>query len=92
MTKLFIVIMFTDFQRNRIGYIGLFPSKQEILKTIKILNYNDLIFKDKKYKTCKSLFDCIEIPNQKKHYFNSYHLTKDKRIIHQQSEQRLGLV
>jgi len=78
--KLFIVIMYSDYKRTRIGYCGLFPTKQEILKRIPILNYNDLIFKTKKYKTCKSLFDCIEIPNDKKECFNSYHLTDDRRF------------
>ncbi len=78
--KLFVIVMYSDYERSRIGYCGLFPTKQEILKRIPILNYNDLIFKEKKYKTCKSLFDCIEIPTYKKHYFNSYHLTDDRRF------------
>ncbi len=72
--------MYSDYERTRIGYCGLFPNKQEILRRLPILNYNDLIFKTKKYKTCKSLFDCIEVPAHKKYLFNSYHLTRDKKI------------
>jgi hypothetical protein len=79
--RLFLIVMYTDFNRTRIGYCGLFPNKQEILKRIPILNYNDLVYKEKKYKTCKSLFDCIEIPSNKKHYFSSYHLSDYKRSI-----------
>jgi len=81
MSKLFIIILYSNYERTRISYFGLFSSKQEILKNIPILNYNDLIYKPKKYKTCKSLFDCLEVPNHKKHYFNSFHLTNDKRFI-----------
>lgn len=77
--KLFIVVMYSDFNRNRIGYAGLFPSKQEILKRIPILNYNDLVFKPKKYKTCKALFDCVEVTGDKKILFNTYHLCDHKR-------------
>ena len=80
-SKLFIVIMYSNFDKSRIGYVGLFPSKQEILKRIVLLNYNDLIFKPKKYKTVKSLFACIEIKQNKKHHFNTYHLTDDKKRI-----------
>ena len=72
--------MYSDYERQRIGYAGLFPTKQEILKRIPILNYNDLVFKKKKYKTCKALFDCMEVPTDKKILFNSYHLTDDKRF------------
>jgi hypothetical protein len=87
--KLFVIIMWSDYERTRIGYCGLFPNKQEILKRIPILNYNDLIYKEKKYKTCKSLFDCIEIPSNKKHYFSSYHLCDYKRFIQRQKHQHL---
>jgi hypothetical protein len=80
MGKLFIVIMYSDYERSRIGYAGLFPNKQEIIKTIPILNYNDLTFKVKKYRTCKSLFDVVEVDNKYKHYFNSYHLTRDRHL------------
>jgi hypothetical protein len=78
--KLFIVVMYSDFNRNRIGYAGLFPSKQEILKRIPILNYNDLVFKPKKYKTCKALFDCVEVTGDNKILFNSYHLCDHKKV------------
>ena len=77
-SKLFIIVMFRDFDRNKIAYAGLFPSKQEILKNIPLLSYNDLIYKPKKYKTPKSLFTCIEIPTNKKYLFNTYHLTRRK--------------
>jgi len=79
--KLFIVILYRDYSRDKISYAGLFPNKQEILKRIPILTYNDLVFKQKKYKTPKSLFTCIEVPMDKKYYFNSYHLTDDMRVI-----------
>lgn len=77
--KLFILVMYSNYERSRIAYAGLFPTKQEILKRIPILNYNDLIFKKKKYKSCKALFDCIEVPMEYKLIFNSYHLTSDKK-------------
>lgn len=77
--KLFILVMYSNYERTRIAYAGLFPTKQEILKRIPILNYNDLIFKKKKYKSCKALFDCIEVPMEYKLIFNSYHLTSDKK-------------
>ena len=43
--KLFIIVMYSNYERTRIGYAGLFSSKQEILKRIPILNYNDLVLK-----------------------------------------------
>ena len=46
--KLFIVILYRDYSRDKISYAGLFPNKQEILKRIPILTYNDLVFKEKK--------------------------------------------
>jgi len=78
-SRLFIVVMFRDFDREKIAYAGLYPSKQEILKNIPLLSYNDLIYKEKKYKTPKALFTCIEIPTNKKYIFNTYHLTQDRR-------------
>ena len=72
MGKLFFLVMFSDFEKTRIAYAGLFDSKQEILKRIKILNYNDLVYRKTKYKTLKSLFQCIEIPAHKKYMFSSY--------------------
>jgi hypothetical protein len=79
--KLFIIVMWSDYEKTRIGYAGLFPTKQEILKRIPILNYNDLVFKKKKYKTPKALFDCVEVPMEKKVLFNSYHLCCYRRLI-----------
>ncbi len=79
--KLFIVVMYSNYERSRIAYCGLFPTKQEILKRIPILNYDDLVFKKKKYKTCKSLFYCIEVPMEHKIIFNTYHLCCYKRFI-----------
>lgn len=79
--KLFVVVMYSDYEKTRIGYCGLFPTKQEILKRIPILNYNDLVFKKKKYKTPKALFDCIEVPMKQKVLFNSYHLCCYRRLI-----------
>jgi hypothetical protein len=79
--KLFIVILFRDYNKETISYVGLFHTKQAIIQSIPILSYNDLVPKQNKYKTIKSLFHFIEIPNERKHYFNSYHLTKDKRQI-----------
>ena len=76
MRKLFVLCMYTDFKKDRIGYIGLYESKQQIIQNIKYLNYNDLTYKEHKYKTAKSLFSCIEIEPQYKYYFNSYHLCK----------------
>ena len=70
MTKLFFLVMYSDFDKSRIAYAGLFDSKQEILKRIKILNYNDLVFRKTKYKTLKSLFQCVEIPSNKRFYFS----------------------
>ena len=72
MGKLFFLVMFSDFEKTRIAYAGLFDSKQEILKRIKILNYNDLVYRKTKYKTLKSLFQCVEIPAHKKYMFSSY--------------------
>jgi len=78
--KLFVVVMYSDYEKSRIAYCGLFPTKQEILRRIPILNYNDLVFKEKKYKTPKALFDCIEVPARKKQIFNSYHLADYRRF------------
>lgn len=78
--KLFIIVMYSNYERTRIGYAGLFSSKQEILKRIPILNYNDLVLK-KKYKTPKALFDCVEVPMNQKIIFNSYHLADYRRFI-----------
>jgi hypothetical protein len=79
MTKLFFLVMYSDFDKSRIAYAGLFDSKQEILKRIKILNYNDLVFRKTKYKTLKSLFQCVEIPSHKRHLFSSYALCDHNR-------------
>lgn len=79
--KLFILVMYSDYEKSRIGYVGLFPTKQEILKRIPILNYNDLVFKKKKYKTPKALFDCVEVPMKQRILFNSYHLCCYRRLI-----------
>lgn len=78
-SKLFILIMFRDYDKRQIAYAGLYPSKQMILKSIPLLSYNDLINKNKKYKTPKSLFTCVEIPTHKKYIFNTYHLTPQRR-------------
>ena len=70
--------MYSDYGHERIAYSGIFPSKKSILQKHKILSYSDLIEKknyQKKYRTVKSLFRCVEIPRDKKIYFNSYHLT-----------------
>lgn len=72
--------MWSDYEKTRIGYAGLFPTKQEILRRIPILNYNDLVFKKKKYKTPKALFDCVEVPMRQKVLFNSYHLADHRRF------------
>ena len=72
MGKLFFLVMFSDFEKTRIAYAGLFDSKQEILKRCPLLNYNDLVFRRTKYKTLKSLFQCVEIPSNKRHLFSSY--------------------
>ena len=77
--KLFILCMYTNFEKNKIGYVGLYESKQDIIKNIKYLNYNDLTYKNHKYKTAKSLFTCIEIDSQYKYLFNSYHLCNHNR-------------
>jgi len=79
MTKLFFLVMYSDFDKSRIAYAGLFDSKQEILKRIKILNYNDLVFRKTKYKTLKSLFQCVEIPSNKRFFFPSYALCDHNR-------------
>jgi len=79
MTKLFFLVMYSDFDKSRIAYAGLFDSKQEILKRIKILNYNDLVFRKTKYKTLKSLFQCVEIPSNKRFYFSNYALCDHNR-------------
>lgn len=72
MGKLFFLVMYSDFEKTRIAYAGLFDSKQEILRRIKILNYNDLVYRKSKYKTLKSLFQCVEIPSNKRHFFSSF--------------------
>ena len=72
MGKLFFLVMYSDFDKSRIAYAGLYDSKQEILRRIKILNYNDLVYRKTKYKTLKSLFQCVEIPSHKKFMFNNY--------------------
>lgn len=72
MGKLYFLVMYSDFDKSRIGYAGLFPSKQEILLRCKLLNYNDLVYKRTKYKTLKSLFQCIEVPSNKRHFFSNY--------------------
>ena len=72
MGKLFFLVMYSDFEKTRIAYAGLFDSKQEILKRCPLLNYNDLVFRKTKYKTLKSLFQCIEIPAHKKCLFSNY--------------------
>lgn len=77
--KLFILCMYTNFEKNKIGYVGLYESKQDIIKNIKYLNYNDLTYKKHKYKTAKSLFTCIEIQSKYKYIFNSYHLCNHNR-------------
>ena len=69
MTKLFFLVMYSDFDKSRIAYAGLFDSKQEILKRIKILNYNDLVFRKTKYKTLKSLFPVCRNTQQQKILF-----------------------
>ena len=79
MKKLFVLCMYTDWKKTRIGYCGLFDSKQQIIKNIPYLNYNDLTFKRHKYRTSKSLFTCIEIKQQYKYLFNSYHLCDHNR-------------
>jgi len=79
MTKLFFLVMYSDFEKSRIAYAGLFDSKQEILKRIKILNYNDLVFRKTKYKTLKSLFQCVEIPAHKRFFFSNYCLCDHNR-------------
>ena len=73
---MFILILFSDFEHKRIGYSGIFKTKKDILKAIPILSYADLTSRTKKYKTVKSLFKCIEIPKDKKRFFNTYHLVK----------------
>ncbi len=73
---MFILILFTDFEHKRIGYSGIFKTKKDILKAIPILSYADLTSRPKKYRTVKSLFTCVQIPREKKRFFNSYHLVK----------------
>lgn len=70
------MILYSDFEHQRIGYTGIHKSKKDILKAIPILSYADLTNKPKKYKTVKSLFKCIEVPKHKKRCFNTFHLTK----------------
>lgn len=73
---MFILVMYSDYEHERIAYSGIFPTKREILKAVPILSYADLTNKPKKYKTVKSLFRCIEVPKEKKKCFNSYHLSR----------------
>lgn len=68
--------MYSDFAHERISYAGIHKTKKDILKAIPILSYADLTNKQKKYKTVKSLFKCIEILKHKKKFFNSYHLVR----------------
>ncbi len=67
--------MYSDYEHERIAYSGIFRTKRDILKSVPILSYADLTSKVKKYKTVKSLFRCIEVPREKKIFFNTYHLT-----------------
>lgn len=73
---MFILILFTDFEHERIGYSGIFKTKKDILKAVPILSYADLTARPKKYRTVKSLFRCVEVPRDKKRFFNTFHLTK----------------
>jgi len=73
---MFILVMYSDYDHQRIAYSGIFKTKRDILNTVPILSYADLTKKQKKYKTVKSLFRCVEIPKEKKIFFNTYHLTK----------------
>jgi hypothetical protein len=73
---MYIMIMYSDFAHERISYAGIHKTKKDILKAIPLLSYADLTNKPKKYKTVKSLFQCIMIPKEKKRCFNTYHLTK----------------
>jgi len=73
---MFILVMYSDYDHKRIAYSGIFKTKRDILNEVPILSYADLTNKQKKYKTVKSLFRCVEIPKQKKRCFNTYHLTK----------------
>jgi len=68
--------MYSDYEHQRIAYSGIFKNKREILENVPLLSYADLTNKKKKYKTVKSLFRCIEVPKDKKRFFNTYHLTK----------------
>jgi hypothetical protein len=67
--KLFIIILYRDFAREQISYVGLFPNKQEILNRIPILSYNDLIYKEKKYKTPKAAFYMFRSADGEKTFF-----------------------
>lgn len=73
---MFILVMYSDYEHSRIAYSGIFKTKRDILTAVPILSYADLTNKHKKYKTCKSLFRCIEVPKEKKRCFNSYHLSR----------------
>ena len=68
--------MYSDYEQSRIAYSGIFKTKRDILTAVPILSYADLTNKHKKYKTCKSLFRCIEVPKEKKRCFNTYHLSR----------------
>lgn len=68
--------MYSDYEHERIAYSGIFKTKRDILNAVPILSYADLTNKHKKYKTCKSLFRCVEVPKEKKRCFNSYHLSR----------------
>jgi len=73
---MFILVMYSDYEHQRIAYSGIFKTKRDILNAVPILSYADLTSRPKKYRTVKSLFRCVEIPKQKKRCFNTYHLTK----------------
>ncbi len=73
---MFILVMYSDYEHTRISYSGIFKTKRDILNTVPILSYADLTNRHKKYKTVKSLFKCVQVPREKKHFFNSYHLSR----------------
>jgi len=73
---MYIMILYSDFEHERIAYSGIFKNKKDILKAIPLLSYADLTNKPKKYKTVKSLFRCIMIPKHKKRCFSTYHLSR----------------
>ena len=73
---MFILILYSDFEHERIAYAGIHKTKRDILNAVPLLSYADLTSRPKKYRTVKSLFRCVEIQKEKKKFFNSYHLTK----------------